>query len=55
MDEIEYIINEKLRNSSPFVTKLLNAERDQEEGICETTKKFHLLYREIPKLLEHEI
>ena len=55
MQELEYIINEKVKNPSPYVTKLLSAEKDQEEGYCETNKKFYLLYREASKLLAHEI
>ena len=55
VQELEYIINEKVKNPSPYVTKLLSAEKDQEEGYCETNKKFYLLYREVSKLLAHEI
>lgn len=53
--QMECVIDQKLKNPSPFVTKLLSAQKNTEHGYCETNSKFYLLYREVSKLLSHEI
>lgn len=53
--DMEALLREKMHSASPYVTRLLDAGRDQEHSYCSSVRKFSVLFGHPGQLLAEEI